>query len=73
MVWFGLEIGDKSVIEVCDIVFCNARLAIARAVYQKSSILILDEATSALDSRSEQLVRQAVQRLMEDRTVRTLN
>ncbi|KAF7149050.1 hypothetical protein RHSIM_Rhsim03G0074500 [Rhododendron simsii] len=45
------------------------RLAIARAVYQNSSILILDEATSALDSRSEQLVRQAVQRLMEDRTV----
>ncbi|KAI8563013.1 hypothetical protein RHMOL_Rhmol03G0080500 [Rhododendron molle] len=45
------------------------RLAIARAVYQNSSILILDEATSALDSKSEQLVRQAVQRLMEDRTV----
>ncbi|KAG5556548.1 hypothetical protein RHGRI_006971 [Rhododendron griersonianum] len=45
------------------------RLAIARALYQNSSILILDEATSALDSRSEQLVRQAVQRLMEDRTV----
>lgn len=45
------------------------RLAIARAVYQNSSILIFDEATSALDSRSEQLVRHAVQRLMEDRTV----
>ncbi|XP_028119548.1 ABC transporter B family member 29, chloroplastic isoform X1 [Camellia sinensis] len=45
------------------------RLAIARAVYQNSSILILDEATSALDSRSELLVRQAVQRLMENRTV----
>ncbi|KAI8014953.1 hypothetical protein LOK49_LG05G00990 [Camellia lanceoleosa] len=44
-------------------------LAIARAVYQNSSILILDEATSALDSRSELLVRQAVQRLMENRTV----
>ncbi|XP_057488712.1 ABC transporter B family member 29, chloroplastic-like isoform X1 [Actinidia eriantha] len=45
------------------------RLAIARAVYQNSSILILDEATSALDSRSELLVRQAVQRLMGNRTV----
>ncbi|XP_057488714.1 ABC transporter B family member 29, chloroplastic-like isoform X3 [Actinidia eriantha] len=44
------------------------RLAIARAVYQNSSILILDEATSALDSRSELLVRQAVQRLMGNRT-----
>ncbi|XP_004494042.1 ABC transporter B family member 29, chloroplastic [Cicer arietinum] len=45
------------------------RLAIARAFYQNSSILILDEATSALDSRSELLVRQAVERLMENRTV----
>ncbi|XP_059668709.1 ABC transporter B family member 29, chloroplastic isoform X2 [Cornus florida] len=45
------------------------RLAIARTVYQNPSILILDEATSALDSRSEFLVRQALQRLMENRTV----
>ncbi|KAL5067683.1 hypothetical protein RYX36_018570 [Vicia faba] len=45
------------------------RLAIARAFYQNSSVLILDEATSALDSKSELLVRQAVERLMENRTV----
>lgn len=45
------------------------RLAIARALYQNSSILILDEATSALDSKSELLVRQAVERLMENHTV----
>ncbi|CAK7341847.1 unnamed protein product [Dovyalis caffra] len=45
------------------------RLAIARALYQDSSILILDEATSALDSRSELLVRQAVERLMANHTV----
>ncbi|KAI3802187.1 hypothetical protein L1987_30317 [Smallanthus sonchifolius] len=45
------------------------RLAIARALYQNPSILVLDEATSALDTRSEMLVRQALQRLMEDRTV----
>ncbi|KAM7265019.1 hypothetical protein ACFE04_002702 [Oxalis oulophora] len=45
------------------------RLAIARAVYQNASILILDEATSALDSRSELLVRQALERLMETHTV----
>ncbi|XP_076923692.1 ABC transporter B family member 29, chloroplastic-like [Bidens hawaiensis] len=45
------------------------RLAIARALYQNPSILVLDEATSALDTRSEMLVRQALQRLMKDRTV----
>lgn len=51
--------------------FVCHRLAIARALYQNSSILILDEATSALDSRSELLVREAVQRLTEKHTVRT--
>ncbi|CAN8257222.1 unnamed protein product [Cochlearia groenlandica] len=45
------------------------RLAIARALYQNSSILILDEATSALDSMSELLVIQALERVMEDHTV----
>lgn len=50
----------------------NYRLAIARAFYQNSSILILDEATSSLDSKSELLVRQAVERLMQNRTVSQL-
>ncbi|KAJ0603500.1 putative bacterial ABC-type protein transporter [Helianthus annuus] len=47
----------------------KCRLAIARALYQNPSILVLDEATSALDTRSEMLVRQALQRIMKDRTV----
>ncbi|HYK59153.1 MAG TPA: ABC transporter transmembrane domain-containing protein [Bryobacteraceae bacterium] len=45
------------------------RLAIARALLKNAPILILDEATSHLDTESEVLVQQALQRLMEHRTV----
>ncbi|MGF1571553.1 MAG: ABC transporter ATP-binding protein [Sumerlaeia bacterium] len=45
------------------------RIAIARAVLKNSPILILDEATSALDNESQALVQDALNRLMEDRTV----
>ncbi len=44
------------------------RLAIARAILKDAPILILDEATSSLDSRSEQLVQEALNRLMKNRT-----
>jgi subfamily B ATP-binding cassette protein MsbA len=44
------------------------RVAIARAVLKNPKILILDEATSALDNRSESLVREALDRLMLNRT-----
>ncbi|MFH1467021.1 MAG: ABC transporter transmembrane domain-containing protein [Pseudomonadota bacterium] len=45
------------------------RLCIARAVLADAPILVLDEATSALDTESEALVQEALERLMEHRTV----
>jgi ATP-binding cassette subfamily B protein len=44
------------------------RIAIARALLRNAPILLLDEATSALDAESEQLVQQALESLMKDRT-----
>lgn len=44
------------------------RIAIARALLRNPSILILDEATSSLDAESEQLVQNALDKLMQNRT-----
>jgi len=44
------------------------RIAIARAIIRNAPILILDEPTSGLDAASEELVFEALGRLMADRT-----
>ena len=45
------------------------RVAIARALLKNAPVVILDEATSALDNKSEEIVQQAIDNLMQYKTV----
>ncbi|MEM8574367.1 MAG: ABC transporter ATP-binding protein [Pseudomonadota bacterium] len=45
------------------------RIAIARAIYKDAPILMLDEPTSSLDSESEAKVQEALEKLMQGRSV----
>lgn len=44
------------------------RVAIARAILENKRILVLDEATSSLDSESEQLIQDAMDEVMKNKT-----
>ena len=48
------------------------RVAIARAILKNPGILLLDEATSALDAQSEHEVKEALERIMQGRSVITI-
>jgi len=45
------------------------RLAIARAAIRNPKILILDEATSSLDAENEKIVTEALENIMQGRTI----
>lgn len=47
----------------------RARIALARAFLKDAPILILDEATAALDSESEKFIQQALDDIMQEKTV----
>ena len=63
---YNTEIGERGLLISAG---QKQRIAIARAFLRNPKILILDEATSALDPVSEKLVQDALNKLVQNRTV----
>ena len=62
---FNTEIGDRGVrLSGGE----KQRVAISRALLKKAEIMILDEATSSLDTKTEQLIQEAINEALKDRT-----
>ena len=49
------------------------RVAVARALYQKPSILIFDEATSFQDAKNENLIKKSIENLKGEITVLSIS
>jgi len=62
---YGTEVGERGVTVSGGE---KQRLCLARAVLGDPPIIILDEATSALDSKSEELIQQAMKKLLVGKT-----
>ena len=61
--YFGKELNELT-LQMC----IRDSLTIARAMVADPKILILDEATSSVDTRTEILIQQAMNNLMQGRT-----
>lgn len=63
--WFETEVGERW-LKLSG--WEKQRLSLARVILNNPDILILDEATSALDSKTESLIQEALEELMEWKT-----
>ena len=62
---YGSRVGERGVkLSVGE----KQRVSVARALLADAPILILDEATASVDTATEQLIQEALERLMEGRT-----